>query len=119
MLKDADPHYFAGIYVVCGFTDLRYGIDSLAGIIERKYKMELFIPNTLFLFCGRSASKIKGLLWEGDGFLLLYKRVDCGHFSWPRTSSELRSLSPEQFKWLMQGFTIDPIIHDITPLYSA
>ena len=119
MLKDADPRYFAGIYVVCGFTDLRSGIDSLAGIIERKYKMELFIPNTLFLFCGRSASKIKGLLWEGDGFLLLYKRVDCGHFSWPRTSSELRSLSPEQFRWLMQGFAIDPIIHDITPLYSA
>ena len=30
MLKDADPNYFAGIYIVCGYTDLRYGIDSLA-----------------------------------------------------------------------------------------
>ena len=60
MLKDADPAYFAGIYIVCGYTDLRYGIDSLAAIIERKYHMNLFIPNTLFLFCGRSASKIKG-----------------------------------------------------------
>ena len=30
MLKDADPSYFAGIYIVCGYTDLRYGIDSLA-----------------------------------------------------------------------------------------
>lgn len=57
--------------------------DSLAAIIERKYKAKLFVPNTLFLFCGRSASKIKGLLWEGDGFLLLYKRVESGHFSWP------------------------------------
>ncbi|MGN1168027.1 MAG: IS66 family insertion sequence element accessory protein TnpB [Lachnospiraceae bacterium] len=60
---------------------LRYGINSLASIIERKYHTELFIPNTLFLFCGRSASKIKGLLWEGDGFLLLYTRVECGHSS--------------------------------------
>ena len=33
MLKDADPAYFAGIYIVCGYTDLRYGIDSLAAII--------------------------------------------------------------------------------------
>lgn len=81
MLKDADPNYFAGIYTVCGRTDLRYGIDSLAAIIEQKYQLSLFVPNTLFLFCGRSASKIKGLLWEGDGFLLLYKRVDCGHFT--------------------------------------
>ena len=65
MLKDADPGYFSGIYIVCGYTDLRYGIDSLASIIERKYHMQLFVPNTLFLFCGRSASRIKGLLWEG------------------------------------------------------
>ena len=78
MLKDANPGFFAGIYIVCGYTDLRYGIDSLAAIIEHKYNGSLFVPNTLFLFCGKSASKIKGLLWEGDGFLLLYKRVDCG-----------------------------------------
>ena len=101
MLRDADPRSFAGIYIVCGRTDLRYGIDSLAAIIERQ------------------ATKIKGLLWESDGFLLLYKRVECGHFSWPRNSSELRQLSPEQFKWLMQGFSIDPIIHDVTPKFSA
>ncbi|WP_455719209.1 IS66 family insertion sequence element accessory protein TnpB [Agathobacter sp.] len=119
MLKDADPNYFSGIYIVCGYTDLRYGIDSLAAIIERKYKAKLFVPNTLFLFCGRSASRIKGLLWEGDGFLLLYKRVESGHFSWPRNSDELRSMTPEQFRWLMQGFAIDPVIHDITPSHSS
>lgn len=119
MLKDADPNYFAGIYIVCGYTDLRYGIDSLAAVIERKYQMNLFVPNTLFLFCGRSATKLKGLLWEGDGFLLLYKRVESGHFTWSRSSAELRSMSPEQFRWLMQGFAIDPIIHDVTPRYSA
>lgn len=119
MLKDADPEYFSGIYIVCGYTDLRYGIDSLAAILERKFHAKLFVPNTLFLFCGRSASKIKGLLWEGDGFLLLYKHVESGHFSWPRNSNELRSMTAEQFHWLMQGFAIDPIIHDITPDHSS
>lgn len=119
MLKDANPRSFAGVYIVCGFTDLRYGIDSLSAIVERKFGQKLFVPNTLFLFCGRSASKIKGLLWEGDGFLLLYKRVECGRFSWPRTSQDVRRLTPEQFCWLMQGFSIDPIIRDITPERSA
>lgn len=119
MLKDANPNYFTGIYIVCGFTDLRYGIDSLAAIISQRYKADIFVPNTLFLFCGRSANKIKGLLWEGDGYLLLYKRVEQGRFTWPRTSNDLRSLSHEQFHWLMQGFAIDPIIHDISPKYSA
>ena len=119
MLKDADPSYFAGIYIVCGYTDLRYGIDSLAAIIERRYHMNLFVPNTLFLFCGRSASKIKGLLWEGDGFLLLYKRVESGHFTWPGSSADLKSMSAEQFLWLMQGFAIEPVIHDVTPQSSS
>ena len=71
MLKDADHSYFADVYIVCGYTDLRFGIDSLAAIIERRFHMHLFVPNTLFLFCGRSSTRIKGLLWEGDGFLLL------------------------------------------------
>ena len=115
MLKDADHSYFAGVYIVWGYTDLRFGIDSLAAIIERRCHMHLFVPNTLFLFCGRSSTRIKGLLWKSDGFLLLYKRVESGHFTWPRSSTELRSLSAEQFHWLMQGFAIDPVIHDITP----
>lgn len=119
MLKDANFSTFAGVYIVCGYTDMRYGIDSLAAIIEQKYKMNLFIPNSLFLFCGHSSTKIKGLLWEGDGFLLLTKRVECGRFSWPRTSTNLRALSAEQFRWLMQGFAIDPIIRTVTPSRSA
>ncbi len=119
MLKDADFTSFAGVYLVCGYTDMRYGIDSLAAIIEQRYKMDLFVPNTLFLFCGHSASKIKGLLWEGDGFLLLYKRVESGRFSWPRTSMDLRNLSQEQFRWLMMGFSIDPVIRSIHPVRSA
>lgn len=119
MLKDAKPGFFSNVYIVCGYTDLRYGIDSLAAIIEHKYHTSLFVPNTLFLFCGRSATKIKGLLWEGDGFLLLYKRVSSGHFTWPRSSQDMRQLSYEQFQWLMQGFSVDPLIRDTSPQYSA
>ena len=85
----------------------------------KNYTGDVLVPNTLFLFCGRSSTKIKGLLWEGDGFLLLYKRVECGHFTWPRSSSELRLMSSEQFQWLMHGFAIDPVIHDISPKCSA
>ena len=107
MLKDADHSYFADVYIVCGYTDLRFGIDSLAAIIERRFHMNLFVPNTLFLFCGRSSTKIKGLLWEGDGFLLLYKKLVNGSFQWPRNASEVKSLTAKQFRWLMEGLTIE------------
>ena len=119
MLRDADPRSFPAIYVVCGFTDMRYGIDTLAAIIENRFHLSLFVPNTLFLFCGRRANKLKGLLWEGDGFLLLTKRVESGRFCWPRNSREARQLTATQFSWLMNGFAIDPVILLSKPQKSA
>ncbi len=61
MLRNADPRSFSAVYVVCG-TDMRLGIDSLAAIIQTRYKLPIFKPESLFLFCGRCANKIKGLL---------------------------------------------------------
>ena len=117
MLNDATC--FSEVYIAPGRTDMRRGIDGLTAIIRQKFRLDPYRRGVLFLFCGRRTDRIKGVVWEGDGFLLLYKRVECGHFSWPRNSTELRQLSPEQFKWLMQGFSIDPIIHDVTPKFSA
>lgn len=119
MFRDTDPYSFSGIYLVCGRTDMRYGIDSLATIIENRYHLPLLDPGTLFLFCGRRANRLKELLWEGDGFLLFTKRIDEGHFSWPRNSSEARKLSPKQFEWLMDWFSIDHQIRIAHPDRSA
>lgn len=119
MLRDADPTTFTAVYIVCGYTDMRYGMDTLAAIIEHRYKLKIFVPNTLFLFCGRKANRIKGLVWEGDGFLLLTKRVDSGRFAWPRSSSDARKLTPTQYKWLMKGFNIEPVIRMVYPEKTA
>ena len=93
MLKDADPHYFAGVYIVCGYTDLRFGIDSLAAIAERKFHMNLFVPNTLFPFWGRSSTIIKGLRWKNDGFLPPLQTRGSGYFSSQHSFDELSSCS--------------------------
>ena len=45
---------------------------------------------------------MKALLWDGNGFLLLYKRLDEGKFSWPKNEAEVKNLTQEQFVWLMQ-----------------
>ena len=50
---------------------------------------------------------LEALLWEGDGFLLLYKRLDNGSFQWPRNNAEARLLTSEQYLCLMQGLSID------------
>ena len=98
------------VYIACGYTDLRYGIDGLAAQVQHRFELNPFDEGTLFLFCGRRSDRIKGLLWEGDGFLLLYKRLSDGKYRWPRTKNEVRDLTMEQYQWLMNGFTIDPSI---------
>ena len=110
MLRDADPRSFAGIYIVCGRTDLRYGIDSLAAIIERQFHKDLFAPRTLFLFCGRRRNRLKALVYEGSGFTLLYHRINenCGRFYWPMSHEDVLHMTPDQYKRLINGFTMDP-----------
>ena len=114
MLEDA-----AGIrrvVLACGTVDLRKGIDGLSMIIGDKYNQNPFEKGTLFLFCGRRSDRIKGLLWMGDGFLLLYKRFEAGHMSWPRTTLEAAELTEEQYHYLMLGLNpLDPKIKEVHP----
>lgn len=94
------------IYLACGYTDLRRGIDGLAAIVQQQFQLNPF-TRTLFLFCGRRCDRIKALYWEGDGFVLLYKRLESGIFQWPRTEKEALQLTPQQFRWLMEGLSVD------------
>ncbi len=106
MLNDANTSKFKKVYLATGFTDLRRGIDGLANIIRFQFKLDPYDKNTLFLFCGRRNDRIKALLWEGDGFLLMYKRLDNGAFRWPRSTDEAMSITEDQYRMLMQGFEI-------------
>ena len=93
-------------YIACGYTDLRRGIDGLAGIVMTQYGQKLK-EDSLFLFCGRRTDRIKALYWSGDGYVLIYKRLSNGRFQWPRSQEELRKLDPRSFRWLMEGLKID------------
>ena len=99
-----------------GRTDLRRGIDGLASIIRLEGGMDPLEKGTLFLFCGNRADRIKGVLFECDGMLLLVKRLYAGNrFQWPRTPDEARELTNEQFRRLMDGFAIEGSIKEIYP----
>ena len=94
------------IYIACGYTDLRKGIDGLAAIVEKSFQLDPF-QSALFLFCGRRPDRIKALYWEDNGFVLLYKRLERGSFQWPRRNSEAKAISKQQYRWLMEGLAIE------------
>jgi transposase len=94
------------IYIACGHTDMRKSIDGLAAMVQQNFKIDPF-QKALFLFSGRKHDRLKALFWEGDGFVLLYKRLESGRFQWPNTLEEVRTLSSQEFRWLMEGLSID------------
>lgn len=103
MLKNFKP---GKIYLATGFTDLRNGIDGLAGIVQEQFQLNAF-DDALFLFCGRRTDRIKGLYWDTNGFVLIYKRLEAGSFRWPRTRQEAIRITAQQYEWLCAGFEIE------------
>lgn len=82
------------IYIICGKTDLRKGIDGLAASLRELYgEDEVPYDHSLFLFCGSQRDRFKALYWDRSGFVLYYKRYENGHLQWPRTRSEVQHLS--------------------------
>lgn len=113
MLKDAKG--FRRIVIACGRTDLRRGIDGLVAVVQEQFRMDPAERDVLFLFCGTRSDRIKGLIFEGDGYLLLYKRLGAGRFQWPRTPQEAMCITQEQFDWLMNGMTVVSTIRETKP----
>lgn len=104
------------VILACGTVDLRKGINGLSMAIGNTYHQNPFEKGTLFLFCGKRSDRIKGLLWMGDGYLLLYKRFEAGSVSWPRTTTEAAEITEEQYKYLMLGLNpLNPKIKEVHP----
>ena len=111
-----EAHGITKFVVVCGYTDLRRSITGLSQLIEGRYQMDPFETGTLFMFCGRRGDRIKCLLWEPSGFLLLYKRFEGGSLSWPRTPQEAQCITKHQFRLLLQGLNpVQPKVREVRP----
>lgn len=86
---------------------MRKSFDGLMAIIRDTYQMDPY-ANALYLFCGYDSRKLKALHFDRDGFVLLLKRLDgSGRFQWPRSASEVRSLTRQEFRWLLEGLSVE------------
>ena len=91
------------IYLVCGPTDMRKGIDGLSAVVNLRLNCDSY-ESTLFVFCNQSRNSVKVLEWDQDGFWLYQKRLEKGTFSWPNDGSVKKLLlSEHEFSCLVSG----------------
>ncbi|WP_225048190.1 IS66 family insertion sequence element accessory protein TnpB [Lacticaseibacillus kribbianus] len=109
-----DLRQLSGIFLICGKTDLRRGIDGLAGVIKEDYQLNPY-SRALFLFCGSRKDRFKALYWAGDGFVLLYKRIEDGRLQWPTTQNEVKKLHAKQLERLLTGWGLESTIKPYQP----
>ena len=109
-----DLNRITQIYLVCGKTDLRRGIDSLATIVQDQFQLDPYCQN-LYLFCGTRKDRFKALYWDGDGFILLYKRFENGRLQWPTNEHAAKALSNTQLIQLLTGWSIKSTVHPVVP----
>ena len=93
-LQALDRAQAARIWLATEATDMRCGFDRLAERVRAVLGQDP-LSGHLFVFRSRRGDRLKILLWDRDGFLLWYKRLESGVFKLPRVegagSVELRA----------------------------
>jgi len=96
------PPAAARVWLACGRTDMRKGIDGLAMLVQQVLNENPF-DGALFAFRGRRGGMVKLLWYDGQGMCLFSKRLERGHFVWPVTDTGRVSLTPAQLSMLLEG----------------
>ena len=81
--------------------DFRKAVDGLCMLIASS---SIGQPSDgLYIFYNKAKNRLKLIGWQGNGFVLIYKRLEKNHFTVNQTPSAL-TITEEQLKWLLAGF---------------
>lgn len=92
------------IYLSLEPMDMRKSINGLSiSVLEDLERNPQ--ERALYIFHNRAKNKIKCLLWDRNGFILIYKRLEKGRFQFSKSlSGGVYELSHQQLLWLLAGF---------------
>lgn len=62
-------------------VDFRKGMDGLAALVRESLGCDPF-SGVVYVFRSKRADRLKLLLWDGSGLVLLAKRLEQGSFRW-------------------------------------
>ena len=109
-LSSLDRSTSTRIWLATQPADMRCGFDRLAEL-ARVVTNQNPMDGHLFLFRSRGGDRLKMLLWEKDGFVLWYKRLEEGVFKLPRIEPEQKSveLRASELAMMLDGIDLKSV----------
>ena len=97
------------VYLPRAPVDMRKQIDGLTVLAKEVIQQDPMF-GAMFVFTNARRNKLKILVWERNGFVIWYKRLEQHRFHWPRGMGDaVLTLSGQQLNWLLDGY--DVFIH--------
>jgi len=90
------------VFVATRPVDFRKGHDSLAMAVQQMFGLDPFC-GAVFVFRSKRADRIKLLVWDRTGLVLIHKRLEGAKFVWPQVRDGIMRISPAQFAALFEG----------------
>src|ERR1700722_3918988 len=83
-------------------VSMRKSFEGLSPTVEQLFPGEL-LSGALFVFFNRRRDHLKILLWDGDGFVIYFKRLEKGTYLWKWGSPP--TIDRKSFLMILEGVT--------------
>ena len=109
-LRTLDGAQGARIWLASEATDMRCGFDRLAERVRALIEQDP-LSGQLFVFRSRRGDRLKILVWDRDGYVLWYKRLEEGTFKLPRIEAGAMSveLRASELAMMLDGIDLKSV----------
>lgn len=83
-------------------VDFRCGHQALALMVQTELKLDPYSGVTV-VFRSKRGDRLKILVWDGTGLVLIYKVLEVSKFFWPKIQDGVMQLSRAQYEALFEG----------------
>ena len=89
-------------------TDMRKGFNGLSGIVTSELGGDP-LSGDVFIFINRGRDKMKLLLWDRNGFVIWYKRLESGTFELPDFAATSHTIRWEELVLILEGVELKSV----------
>lgn len=99
------------VFICSEPVDCRKSFDALSGIVREQFGMNP-LSGYLFVFFSRRYDRLKFLAWDADGFVIYYKRLERGTYSWIKelVLNEGGEMDAADFSLILSGINPQPSV---------